>query len=78
MGEIDAYNKRQENSTDIQKYLDLICVQIVYRWLDGINIPSIDDFYTLSQLLALRLTICLQETERLFDRISLTKSISVC
>lgn len=35
---------------DIQKYLGLTCVQSVYRWLEGINIPSIDNFYALSQL----------------------------
>ena len=35
---------------DIQKYLGLTCVQTVYRWLDGINIPSIDNLYALSQL----------------------------
>lgn len=36
--------------TDIQKYLGLACVQTVYRWLDGTNIPSIDNLYALSQL----------------------------
>ena len=35
---------------DIQKYLGLACVQSVYRWLEGINSPSIDNFYALSQL----------------------------
>ena len=34
---------------DIQKYLGLSCVQTVYRWLEGINIPSIDNLYALSQ-----------------------------
>ena len=54
MDEIDVYNKRQENSTDIQKYLGLTCVQTVYRWLDGINIPSIDNLYALSQLFGVK------------------------
>ena len=35
---------------DIQCYLSLSCVQTVYRWLEGTNIPSIDNLYALSQL----------------------------
>lgn len=40
--------------TDVQKYLGLTCVQTVYRWLDGINIPSIDNLYALSQLFGVK------------------------
>lgn len=40
----------QKTPADIQNYLGLSCVQTVYRWLDGTNIPSIDNFYALSQL----------------------------
>lgn len=40
---------------DIQKYLGLTCVQTVYRWLDGINIPSIDNLYALSQLFGVKI-----------------------
>lgn len=35
---------------DVQEYLSLTCVQTVYRWLEGINIPNIDNLYALSQL----------------------------
>lgn len=35
---------------DVQEYLGLTCVQTVYRWLEGINIPSVDNLYALSQL----------------------------
>ena len=35
---------------DVQEYLGLGCVQSVYRWLDGINMPTIDNFYALSEL----------------------------
>lgn len=35
---------------DIQNYLSLSCVQTVYRWLDGTNIPAVDNLYALSQL----------------------------
>ena len=36
---------------DVQEYLGLGCVQSVYRWLDGINMPTIDNMYALSELL---------------------------
>ena len=39
---------------DIQDYLSLSCVQTVYRWLDGKNIPSIDHLYALSELFHVR------------------------
>ena len=35
---------------DIQEYLGLTCVQTVYRWLEGVNIPSVDNLYALSLL----------------------------
>ena len=35
---------------DVQEYLNLGCVQSVYRWLDGINMPTIDNLYALSEL----------------------------
>ena len=36
---------------DIKEYLNLSCVQTVYRWLEGINIPSVDNLYAISRLL---------------------------
>lgn len=27
---------------DIQEYLGLSCVQSVYRWIDGVNMPTIE------------------------------------
>ncbi len=38
---------------DVQQYLGLGCVQSVYRWLDGINMPTIDNLYALSELFQL-------------------------
>ena len=35
---------------DIQTYLGLACVQTVYRWIEGINIPSVDHLYAVSRL----------------------------
>jgi len=36
---------------DVQQYLGLGCVQSVYRWLDGVNVPTVDNLYALSELL---------------------------
>ena len=36
---------------DVQEYLGLGCVQSVYRWIDGVNMPTIDNLYALSKLL---------------------------
>ena len=36
---------------DVQQYLGLGCVQSVYRWTDGVNMPTIDNLYALSELL---------------------------
>ena len=42
---------RGVTAKDVQHYLNLGCVQSVYRWLDGINMPTIDNLYALSELL---------------------------
>ena len=36
---------------DIVEYLHLSCVQTVYRWFEGTNLPSVDNLYALSLLL---------------------------
>lgn len=38
------------SAKDVQEYLGLGCVQSVYRWLDGISMPTVDNLYALSQL----------------------------
>ena len=35
---------------DVQQYLSLGCVQSVYRWLDGVSMPTIDNLYALSKM----------------------------
>lgn len=35
---------------DVQEYLGLGCVQSVYRWIDGVNMPTFDNLYALSEL----------------------------
>ena len=44
-------DERGVSVKDVQKYLGLGCVQSVYRWLDGVNMPTIDNLYALSELL---------------------------
>ena len=36
---------------EVQEYLGLGCVQSIYRWIDGNNMPTIDNLYALSELL---------------------------
>lgn len=36
---------------DIQEYLGFGCVQSVYRWLDGVSMPTVDNLYALSKML---------------------------
>ena len=38
------------SARDVQEYLGLGCVQSVYRWLDGISMPTVDNLYAMSQL----------------------------
>ena len=42
---------RNLSAKDVQEYLGLGCVQSVYRWTDGVNMPTIDNLYALSELL---------------------------
>ena len=35
---------------DVCKALSLGCVQAVYKWMDGVNLPSLDNIYCLSIL----------------------------
>ena len=47
--------------SDIQEYLCLSCVQTVYRWTEGVNIPSIDNLYALSKLFNVSMDDMIQE-----------------
>ena len=44
-------DKRGIEAKDIQEYLKLSSIQSIYNWLNGLNMPSIDNLYALSQLL---------------------------
>ena len=41
------------STKDVQEYLNLASVQSVYNWCNGINMPTIDNLYALSQLFQL-------------------------
>lgn len=47
----ELMNKKHITPNDVMEYLHLSCVQTVYRWFEGVNIPSIDNLYALSCLL---------------------------
>lgn len=46
-------DERGLTAKDVQEYLALGCVQSVYRWIDGVNMPTIDNLYALSELFQL-------------------------
>lgn len=50
---------------DVQQYLGLGCVQSVYRWLDGINLPTIDNLYALSELFQVPMDALVRGSRRL-------------
>ena len=43
-------NERGITAKDIKEYLNLASVQSVYYWCKGVNMPTIDNLYALSQL----------------------------
>ena len=44
-------DKREVTPKDIKEYLNLGSIQTVYNWCNGLNLPTIDNLYALSQLL---------------------------
>lgn len=44
-------DKRGINPKDIKEFLNLGSVQTVYNWCNGLNMPTVDNLYALSQLL---------------------------
>ncbi len=43
-------DRRGISAKEVQQYLNLASVQSVYNWCNGINMPTIDNLYALSQL----------------------------
>ena len=44
-------DKRGIEPKDVQEYLNLASTQSVYNWFNGLNMPTVDNRYALSQLL---------------------------
>ena len=42
-------DKRGITPKDIQEYLNLGSIQTVYNWCNGLNMPTVDNLYALSQ-----------------------------
>lgn len=61
---------------DIQAYLSLACTQTVYRWLNGISVPSIDNLYALSALFETSIDDIIQgDRQSIYSPISIVKEI---
>lgn len=62
---------------DIQSYLSLTCIQTVYRWLNGVSLPSIDNLYALSALFHTHIDDIIQgNRQNIYTNISIIKEIS--
>lgn len=44
-------DKRGVTPKDIKEFLGLGSIQTVYNWFNGLNMPTVDNLYALSQLL---------------------------
>lgn len=44
-------DKRGITPKDIKEYLNLGSIQTVYNWCNGLNVPTVDNLYALSQFL---------------------------
>lgn len=44
---------------DIQEYLGLVTPQSIYHWFHGRNMPTVDNFYALSELFQLPVDVML-------------------
>ena len=44
-------DKKGISVKDVKDYLGLTSIQSVYNWLNGLNMPTIDNLYALSQML---------------------------
>ena len=73
-------DRRGITAKDVQEYLGLGCVQSVYRWTDGTNMPTIDNLYALSALFQLPIDSIVQgnrepiESTYSFDSTDLRKN----
>lgn len=47
---------------DVQDYLGFGCVQSVYRWIEGVSLPTLDNLYALSELLQVPMDMLISGT----------------
>lgn len=48
-------NERGYSVAEVQKKLGLSCPQPIYRWYNGINMPSVDNLFVLSEMLGVHM-----------------------
>lgn len=49
---------------DIKEYLGLAAPQSIYHWLDGRNLPSLDNLYALSALFSIPMDLIVRGSRR--------------
>ena len=60
-------NDRGVTVMQVQYYLDIDSPQAVYKWLKGVNLPSVIHLYGLSQILGVKIEEILAEEEDVDD-----------
>lgn len=71
-------DNRGLSAKDLQEYLGLGCVQSVYRWIDGINMPTIDNLYALSVLFQLPIDSIVRGNRETIEPTYSFDSIGLC
>lgn len=71
----DILKEKRITARDVQEYLSLSCVQTVYRWIEGVNIPCIDHLYALSILMDISIDYLVAGKRRRNDEMAGGKEI---
>ena len=68
-------DKRGITPKDIKEFLNLGSIQTVYNWCNGLNMPTVDNLYALSQLLQIPIDeiICGNRTPIMPERVIVLK-----
>lgn len=68
-------DKRGFTPKDIKEFLNLGSIQTVYNWCNGLNMPTVDNLYALSQLLQITIDeiICGNRTPIMPERVIVLK-----
>ena len=67
--------ERKITPKDIKEFLNLGSIQTVYNWCNGLNMPTVDNLYALSQLLQIPIDeiICGNRTPIMPERVIVLK-----